>query len=91
MILSPERVAESQICLSTHTDDTNRMLLTGTALVVHWLRIHASTLGARIQSLLREPGSCMPRVVAKKRKENSVGSQNPRGVSDSGTLCVTAG
>ena len=74
----------------THVD-TNRMPLMGTSPVVHWLRIHASTLRARIRSLVGEPRSCMLRVVGKKRKESTVGSQNPRHISDSGTLCVTAG
>ena len=44
----------------------NKVLNLGTSLVIQWLKLHTSTLGARVWSLIRELRSCMPHRTAKK-------------------------
>ena len=41
---------------------------TGTSLAVHWSRLHVSTSGARVWSLVRKLRSCMPCHMAQKRE-----------------------
>ena len=40
----------------------------GSSLVVQWLRLHASTSGDRVRSLVGEVRSCMPQGAAKKKE-----------------------